>query len=94
MIAQTEKLKVIPVKKRALACHRKPGMLMEAQLRSCTWKLIEDGYNYEEAQELLRLFLINAAMKCSKNIKRHAAAKLGITPTHLDNYLSRGKGLL
>ena len=86
--------KIVPVKKRPLQCHRKPGMQAEAALRSCTWQLIEDGYSYDEAQELLRLYLIGAAMKCAKDVKTKAAARLKITREHLDNYLARGKGLL
>lgn len=88
------KEKKIPVKKRPLQCHRRPNMLAADALRSCTWKLIEDGYSYDESLELLRLYLINAAMKCAKDVKKHAAVRLGISRYHLDNYLARGKGLL
>jgi len=86
--------KRLPPKECPLKCSRKPGLLAEKALRDAAWQLVENHYTYEEAQELLRLYMMRAAMKCCKDVKKHAAERLGISRVHLDNYLVRGKELM
>lgn len=83
-----------PVKKRPLKCARKPGIVAQKALRDLAWEMVENGYSYREAQELLRLSMIRVALKRSKDVKTTAATRLGISRNHLDNYFARGKELL
>jgi hypothetical protein len=73
---------------------RKPGMQTSAAIRACAWALLEEGFDYEEAQELFRLALIEKALRCSKGVKTTAGARLGISREHVRKYLARGKDVL
>jgi hypothetical protein len=64
------------------------------RLRECAKQLLHEGYSYREAQDLLRLYLLDTALMDAAQVKTQAAKRLKISRDHVRDYHARGKGLI
>jgi transposase len=89
--------RVAAIPKRAvkkLAIDRRPSAEARYRLRECAKQLLYEGYSYREAQDLLRLYLMDTALMDAAQVKTKAAKRLKISRDHVRDFHRRGKGLL
>jgi hypothetical protein len=87
---------MVPPKRTAkkLAISRRPSAEARYRLRECAKQLLHEGYSYREAQDLLRLYLLDTALMDAAQVKTQAAKRLKISRDHVRDYHARGKGLI
>lgn len=88
------KAKKLAIKEQPLHAQRKPNAKTDAALCHAAAEGRKDGFGLVELVEQFRVRVMQLELKAADGVKTLAAARLGITRTHLDNYLARGKELL
>ncbi len=73
---------------------RKPSLETSDAMRYSASKTLKENFNYLQSVALYRWELIQTALAEAKGVKKHAAARLGISRNALSAYLIRGKELL
>lgn len=76
--------------KRQLKISRKPSDDLRHYLRGAATKLLKEGFDYREALDLMRLYLLSQAHVISGGEHKKAGQILGISRDHARDYYERG----
>ncbi len=78
----------------ALEVRRKPSAAAQIKLNECAMQLLNEGFGYREAVDLLRQAMLGKALILSEQSKTKAARRLRTSREHLSKYYRRGKELI
>jgi hypothetical protein len=70
---------------------KSPKPEMRFHLRQAAELAVKAGMSYRETVDLLRVFLIDTAIRSKGGVKKDAAALLGLTRDHVREFHKRGK---